>query len=84
MSDLIYTATTASDYEAFAALVTEYVEWSRERYQEDAWFVEQVFGYQSLASELLTLPDAYGPPNGKTLLASRHGRTAGSPMEPAK
>lgn len=78
MSDLIYTATTASDYEAFAALVTEYVEWSRERYQEDAWFVEQVFGYQSLASELLTLPDAYGPPNGKTLLASRHGQIVGA------
>ena len=78
MPDLIYTATTASDYEAFAGLVTQYVAWSRRRYQDDAWFVEQVFGHQSLASELLTLSTAYGPPNGKTLLASRDGQVVGA------
>ncbi len=78
MSDLIYTATTASDYAAFATLVTEYVEWSRKRYAADAWFVEQVFGYQSLDAELLTLAAKYGPPNGKTLLASRDGQVVGA------
>jgi ribosomal protein S18 acetylase RimI-like enzyme len=76
--DLIYTATTASDYEAFAELVTQYVEWSRRRYQDDAWFVEQVFGHQSLAGELPTLSTKYGPPNGKTLLASRDGQVVGA------
>ena len=78
VADLIYTATTASDYEAFGELVTQYVEWSRRRYQDDAWFVEQVFGHQSLASELLTLSTKYGPPNGKTLLASRNGQVVGA------
>ena len=61
MSDLIYSATTESDYAAFATLVTEYVEWSRKRYAADAWFVEQVFGHQSLASEQLTLSSEHGP-----------------------
>jgi ribosomal protein S18 acetylase RimI-like enzyme len=78
VSDLICTATTASDYESFAALVTQYVEWSRRRYQGDTWFIEQVFGHQSLASELPTLSTKYGPPNGKTLLASRDGQVVGA------
>ena len=78
MSDLIYAASTESDYAAFATLVTEYVAWSRKRYAADAWFVEQVFGHQSLASELLTLSSEYGPPHGKTLLASRDGRVIGA------
>lgn len=78
MSDLIYTATTASDYAAFATLVTEYVEWSRKRYAADVWFVEKVFGYQSLNAELLTLSSEYGPPHGKTLLASRDGQVVGA------
>ncbi|MEO6928839.1 MAG: GNAT family N-acetyltransferase [Casimicrobiaceae bacterium] len=68
---------TADDYAAFAELVTEYVAWSRTRYAEDVWFVDKVFGYQSLASELKTLSSTYGPPNGKTLLISRDGRTCG-------
>lgn len=78
MSDLIYTASTERDYAEFAVLVTEYVEWSRERYAADAWFVEQVFGHQSLDSELQTLATEYGPPHGKTLLASRDGVIVGA------
>jgi ribosomal protein S18 acetylase RimI-like enzyme len=78
VSTLIHTAATADDYAAFAALVTDYVAWCRKRYAADAWFIDQVFGYQSLASELLTLSTAYGPPNGKTLLARRDGQTVGA------
>jgi ribosomal protein S18 acetylase RimI-like enzyme len=69
MPELIYPAKTPGDYEAFAVLVSEYVGWCRTRYQHDAWFVEQVFGYQDLDQELSELATAYGPPNGKTLLA---------------
>ena len=69
MPELIYCANTASDYQAFAVLVREYVDWCRTRYQHDAAFVEQVFGYQNLDQELKQLATAYGPPNGKTLLA---------------
>ena len=78
MSDVIYTATTTNDYAAFATLVTEYVDWSRKRYAADEWFIEQVFGYQSLDAELLMLSTEYGPPNGKTLLASRDGQIVGA------
>lgn len=78
MSDLIYAATTESDYAAFATLVTEYVAWSRKRYAADVWFVEKVFGHQSLDRELLTLASEYGPPHGKTLLASRDGVIVGA------
>lgn len=46
MSESISPARSRTDYEAFAALVSEYMEWCRVRYQLDAWFVERVFGYQ--------------------------------------
>jgi ribosomal protein S18 acetylase RimI-like enzyme len=68
MPELIFAAETASDYETFAALVREYVEWCRTRYQDDSWFVEQVFGYQDLDRDLRELATKYGPPNGRTLV----------------
>ena len=69
MSELLYAASTPTDYEAFAVLVSEYIGWCRSRYQHGAGFVEQVFGYQQLDQELRVLATAYGPPKGKTLLA---------------
>ena len=77
MNEVIRTATSAEDYQAFARLVAEYVEWCRARYQADAWFVSQVFGHQSLATELEALSTSYGPPNGVTLLAVRDGQVCG-------
>ena len=73
----IYSARTPSDYEAFAVLVGEYVSWCRTRYQHDAGFVEQVFGYQDLQQELRDLATAYGPPIGKTLLVRSDDQIAG-------
>ena len=77
MPELIYLAKTPSDYEAFGALVGEYVGWCRTRYQDDTWFVEQVFGYQDLDQELRELATAYGPPNGKTLLVRSDDQVSG-------
>ena len=77
MPETIYTATTASDYDAFAGLIREYVEWSRARYQGNAWFIDRAFSHQSLESELESLSASYGPPNGKTLLAQREGQICG-------
>ena len=77
MRDSIDAATTASDYGAFAGLIREYVEWSRARYPELAWFMDQAFSHQSLDSELEALSVCYGPPNGKTLLARRDGQICG-------
>lgn len=66
---MIRTATSAEDFAAFGEVVTAYVGWCRERYAHDAWFVDQVFGHQSLATELADLSAAYAAPNGRTLLA---------------
>ena len=77
MPEEILVASSAHDYAAFAGLVTEYVDWCRARYREDAWFVNEVFGHQSLATELEALPFTYGSPNGKTLLAVRDGVVCG-------
>jgi hypothetical protein len=73
MSELIFPAETPSDYEAFAALLREYVGWCRMRYQHEAWLVEQVFGYQDLERDLKELATKYGPPHGKTIIDSRMG-----------
>jgi len=78
MAELIYPASSTSDYQAFGRLVTEYVGWCRERYQDDEWFVDRVFGHQSLESELKILATTYGPPKGKTLLAKREGQVCGA------
>ncbi|HTV78092.1 MAG TPA: GNAT family N-acetyltransferase [Steroidobacteraceae bacterium] len=69
MAELIYPARTAGDYAAFSTLVGEYIGWCRTRYRHDSGFVEQVFGHQDLDRELRQLASAYGPPNGRTLLA---------------
>ena len=69
MIETIRCAQTAADYAAFARLIREYVDWGRERYRDQAWFVDKVFGHQSLEQELQALGRAYGPPEGATLLA---------------
>ena len=74
----IVTATTPSDYAAFAELVRAYIDWCRARYHDDTWFVETVFGHQSLDDELTRLAERYGPPQGKTVLATCEGVVCGA------
>ena len=78
MPEAIVTATTPRDYEAFAEVVREYVEFVRSRYVDEADFVESVFTHQSLDDELKILATAYGPPAGQTLLAVRDGLVVGA------
>ncbi len=78
MSELIRTATTPADFDAFSGLVTEYVAWFRIRYREHPWFVDRVFGHQSLSTELEALSLSYSPPNGLALVAARDGRICGA------
>jgi ribosomal protein S18 acetylase RimI-like enzyme len=71
-------ASSSADYAAFGELITQYVNWCRLRYQDDVWFVNEVFGHQSLDTELSNLERAYGPPQGVAFLALRDGRICGA------
>jgi GNAT superfamily N-acetyltransferase len=63
-------AESSEDYEAFGRVCRQYVDWCRDRYGDMPWFVEEVFGYQSLDEELKVLAIKYGPPNGRTMVVS--------------
>jgi len=74
---LIRAATSDDDFAAFAGLIAEYVAWCRERYHDDSWFVDRVFGHQSLEDELKSLRASYFDLNGKTFLAVDDGEVRG-------
>jgi putative acetyltransferase len=67
-------ATSAADYEAFGEVCRAYLDWCRDRYTEMPWFVEEVFGHQSLDEELKGLAAKYGPPVGRTMIAVLDGQ----------
>ena len=77
MPEVIDVASNPGDYEAFARLVSVYVDWCRARYADLEWFVEEVFGHQCLDAELAALPTSYGPPAGRTLLVRSGGQIGG-------
>jgi hypothetical protein len=58
-------------------MVGEYVEWCRQRYAGDSWFVDAAFGHQSLEKELRELSSSYGPPLGRAFLALSEGKVVG-------
>jgi GNAT superfamily N-acetyltransferase len=67
-------AESEADYAGFGRVCRLYVDWCRERYGNMPWFVEEVFGYQSLEAELEVLPVKYGPPNGRTMVVEAGGQ----------
>jgi GNAT superfamily N-acetyltransferase len=69
MPATITPAETPADFEAFAGLVAEYVDWCRARYRDDAWFVDAALGHQSLAAEIEGIAAKYSPPAGRAFLA---------------
>lgn len=71
-------AVSNADYQAFAEIIIQYAGWCRDRYRDDAWFIDEVFGYQALSSELEHLRECYGPPRGATFVAIRHERVYGA------
>jgi GNAT superfamily N-acetyltransferase len=73
----IRTATTAEDFADFGRLIGGYVDWCRNRYRHDAWFVDQALSHQSLEDELTKLEKAYGPPNGRAFIARAEGEACG-------
>jgi len=77
MADEIVVATTNGDYEVFGGLIREYWDWLHARYADLPGFIDAVGGHQALDAELKALPETYGPPEGKVLLAMREGQISG-------
>ncbi len=77
MNPVIREARSAQDYSAISTLIAEYVLWLRARYQDDSWFITEVLDKQSLSSELESLPQMYGPPNGRAFVATDGGEIIG-------
>lgn len=70
-------ARSDEDFAAFAQVCRAYIDWCRKRYASLPWFVEEVFGHQSLDAELVDLAQKYGPPWGRTLPIRRNGAVVG-------
>ncbi|MDT4937626.1 MAG: hypothetical protein QOG80_1297 [Pseudonocardiales bacterium] len=77
MSDAIVVASTASEYEAFGALIREYWDWLVARYADHPGLMDQIGSHQGLEEELSAVAKKYGPREGKTLLAVRGGHISG-------
>lgn len=77
MSDSIAVASKAGDYGTFADLIREYWTWLLSRYSDDPGLIDKVGAHQGLDAELNAIPQLYGPPEGKTFLATRDGLVTG-------
>ncbi len=78
MLEEISRASSVEDYRAYADIIDEYVKWCKRRFDDDVWFINEVFGHQSLDEEIADLPLKYGPPHGLTLIVRRDGEVAGA------
>ena len=78
VNNAVVVASSSSDFQDFAVLVRQYLEWCRQRYADDAWFVEAAVGHQSLEAELASLEVKFSPPHGKVLLYKEGGVVGGA------
>ncbi|MDQ6738336.1 MAG: GNAT family N-acetyltransferase [Gemmatimonadota bacterium] len=77
MHVIIREAGSERDAVAFAALIEEYVNWLRGRYEQEEWLVTEVLDMQALASEVQNLASTYFPPHGRVFLAELDGEACG-------
>jgi GNAT superfamily N-acetyltransferase len=77
MAEQIRVATTDDDYAAFGAFIREYGAWLTARYADVPGLIDSIGSHQGWEDEIRALPAKYGPPEGKTLLASRDGEVSG-------
>ncbi len=76
MATEIIEVTTPQQFAQFAALIADYFGWLRERYQDQAWLIDQVATAQSLDEELRGLSSQYLAPAGRAFLALVDGQPA--------
>lgn len=77
MTETVAVATTDADYDVFGGLIREYWDWLQARYADLPGLIDAIGGHQALDAELSTLPEMYGPPSGRVLLAVRDGEVVG-------
>ncbi len=78
VTEQIVVASTPAEYDDFAGLIREYWAWLHARYADSPGVIDAVAGHQALDVELGRLREAYGPPEGVTLLAVRAGQVTGA------
>ena len=68
-SEVIRAATSSEDFVAFARLIQEYVDWSKDRWSDIPGIVDEFFSQDELEQELANLSAAFASPDGVVLLA---------------
>ncbi len=70
-------ATTLEQINAVRKLIRGFVAWHRERHHQHLDLIDQYFDADAFEHELATLPGKYAPPEGRLLLATYAGQSAG-------
>jgi GNAT superfamily N-acetyltransferase len=73
----IVAARSLDQLAAVAALVREFITWTRVRHGADAWAIDMYFDQAELEQELANLARRYAPPQRALLLALADGAPAG-------
>jgi len=68
------------DFAAIRALCNGFIEWCRERYGENAWFVDRYYTPEQWAALLDSLPRIHARPGGEILVARLNGKVVGCVM----
>jgi len=71
-------AKSSAQFSQFAELIAEYLVWLQNRYQDQAWMIDQVSAEQSLNEELRYLALKYSMPLGRAFLVEVEGALAGA------
>jgi GNAT superfamily N-acetyltransferase len=68
------------DFPAIRELCNDFLNWCRERYGENAWFVDHYYTPEKTAALLESLPTIHSPPDGEVLVARVNEKIVGCVM----
>ena len=73
----ISSATTHEQLNSVRRLMRAFVDWHRQRHQQDIALIDQYFDGKAFEEEVTNLPGKYAPPRGRLLLALYDDQPAG-------